>query len=173
MLNLTASPKRAVQIDRLTEALTALSIGQVISYETLSKIAGEPMGSTSYAVRRALSRAEKETGALFGNVRNEGFQRLRAEHAPGVGGKANDHIRRHARKTERRLGSWRPPNDATQSQIAEVAAYRAHMGMVASIATKNIIKSLTKSIEEAAPISPETMAQRLAETMGKSRDKAR
>ena len=153
-------------VDVLVEAFKALSNGETVTYDILSKLCGEQISSQSYVLQRALRKAEEQTGALFENVMGEGYQRLPSAEIPGVGKRANTRIRKHARKTRKRLETVRA-NDLSAADFAAVAAYRSHFGMIEGLARENTVKALEKAADTAAFVEPKQVASRMAALMGR------
>lgn len=160
-----AKPKIKTKVEALTEALKSLSPGETMNYAVLSKLAGEPVTGNSYLLRRALRKAEEQSGALFENVHSIGFQRLPTHEIPGVGKRANTRIRKHARKTRKRLETIRA-NDLSASEFASIAAYRSHFGMIEGIAREQTVKAIENATDTAAFIQPKQVGARMAALMG-------
>lgn len=152
------------KIEALTEALTSLSPGQTISYAILSKLAGEKIGSQSYVLQRALRKAEELTGAIFDNVMGQGYQRLPTHEVPGLGKRANSRIRKHARRTRKRLENIRA-NDLTPKEIASIAAYRSHFGMIEGLARESTVQALEKTIDQQTFVPAKQLAGRMSALM--------
>lgn len=163
MFKQNAKVKKTVEV--LVEAFKALPNGQTVSYEVLSKLCGEPLSSQSYVLQRALRKAEEQSGALFENVMGEGYQRLPSSEIPGVGKRANTRIRKHARRTRKRLETVRA-NDLSAGEFAAVAAYRSHFGMLEGIAREQTVKALEKAADTPAFVEPKQVASRMAALMG-------
>lgn len=155
----------AERVGAIMAALETLSPGETISYARLSEVAGIRITGASYILQRALAKSEKATGAVYANVMGQGYQRLVARDMPGVGKRANDRIRRTARKTRKRFENVRA-NDVTPAERLQLAAYRTHFGMVENIANERSVKSLSKEIGK--PAGVEVIAGRLGELWGKS-----
>jgi hypothetical protein len=145
----TSSAEIAATAETLSDALCALSPGEIATYTQLSKLAGESLSGASYVLRRALKLAEERSGALFENVTGRGYKRLETTAIPAVGKKANGRIRGVARRTRKRFESVRA-NDMNQSDLATVAAYRSHFGMIEGMARENNIKSQARQIAAAS-----------------------
>lgn len=155
--------KIAAQIDAIAAVLCALSPGQTATYARLSKAAGVAVSGGSHIVHRAIKQAERESGAVFDNVRGVGYQRLEANETPIVGQKANGRLRRTARRARQRLEGVRA-NDVTPATIAKLAAYRSHFGMVESMAREANIKAAAK-VAEAEVVSIRDVAEGLAQSI--------
>lgn len=153
-----SSAKIAMKVDALVEALLALSPGQTVSYAHLSKVITEPVNGGSYLLQRALDKAEKDSGAVFDNVWGKGYTRLEGKDLPGVGKKANSRIRRVARKTRKRFERVRT-NDMTPEDLAKLAAYRSHFGMIEGIASERHVAGLAE-VAEAVRVEPSEIAER-------------
>lgn len=152
-------------VEAIVDALSALSPGQTITYAELSRAMGTEVTSQSYVVQRARKKAEQQTGAIFDNVMGQGYQRLPTHEIPGVGKRANAHIRKTARNTRRRLESVRA-NDMSTGEIAAIAAYRSHFGMLESIAKEHTVQVLERSLDAASTYAPvKNIASRMAALM--------
>lgn len=161
------SAKVATKVEAIVEAFAALSHGETITYTQISKACGEKVTSQSYVVQRALKKAEELTGAIFDNVMGTGYQRLPTHEIPGVGKRANSRIRKTARRTRKRLENVRA-NDLTATEIAAVAAYRSHFGMIEGLAKEQTVRALEKAVDIAPSYIPaNTLAGRMANMMKK------
>lgn len=147
-------------IDALVDALMTLSQGQTISYAALSRAAGKPLAGGAYEMRRAIRLAEQNTGAVFDTVRGHGYQRLVTADIPAIAKRANSRIRRHAKSTRIRLDGVRA-NDMTAKEVAVIAAYRSHFGMIEGLARDQTIKAAEAAIT-ATFVAPQTLANRMA-----------
>lgn len=162
-----SSAKVAAKVEALLEALTALSPGQTVTYEALSKALGEKVSSQDYVMQRALKKAERQTGAIFDNVMGQGYQRLHTHEISGLGKRANSRIRKTARRTRKRLENVRA-NDLSAGDIAAIAAYRSHFGMIEGIAKEQTVKALESAIDKAPNFVPaNSLADRMAALMKK------
>lgn len=162
-----SSAKVATKVEAIVEILTALSPGEMVNYAMLSRVAGEKVGSQSYVVQRARKKAEQQTGAIFDNVMGKGYQRLPTSEVPGLGKRANNHIRKTARRTRIRLEGIRA-NDLSPKEVASIAAYRSHFGMIEGLARESTIAALEKAVDVAENYVPaSSLADRMAALMGK------
>lgn len=154
------NPHVTAAVEAISKALMSLSVGDTLPYSIISQLAGEKVNSQSYVMGRALKRAEEATGALFENVHSIGYQRLPSHEIPTVGKKANTRIRRHARKARKRLEGIRA-NDLQPAEVAQVAAYRSHFGMIEGLAKDSSIDALAKSIDTSTYVAANTLADRM------------
>lgn len=161
----TANSAIAERVERISLALMELSPGETITYAKLSKAAGEKINGGSYILQRALAKTEKDTGSVFDNVHGTGYQRLTTSDMPGIGKKANNRIRRVARKTRKRFENVRA-NDLTTSEVATLAAYRSHFGMLEGIAREQSVKALKANVETAQFVDAQSLQERMAALMG-------
>lgn len=127
------NPENAADIEALTACLTAASIGESISYETLSAAIGRNVHSCWWLLTSAREEAEKATGNLFATVRGEGVKRLTADEIPGVGLASMQKIRRTARRTITRLDTVRT-NDLPESDAQKIIAHKSQLGAIALVA---------------------------------------
>lgn len=148
----------AGKVATLRDLLGALSPGETLSYRQMSAALKEKISGGSYILQRALAQAERETGAVFDNVFAVGFKRLAPRDMPGVGKKANNRIRRTARKTRRRFENVRA-NDLSREEICQLAAYRSHFGMLESLARESTVRAIT--VNPDITVSPADIGERL------------
>ena len=160
------SAKIAAKVESLTEALVALSPGQGITYNAMSRVVGERITGSSYIMQRALKQAEQQSGCIFDNVHGKGYQRLATGEIPSIGKKANGRIRRTARKTRKRLEGVRA-NDLTTAEVGTIAAYRSHFGMLENLAKEQTVKAVEKAVNKEPFAPPKQLAARMAEMMKK------
>lgn len=139
------SPQHAIQIDAIVKALTAIPVGQIITYKDLSAIVGKNVQSDDgrFLLIRARRLAEKQTGTLFATVFGQGIKRLPADEAAGVGSDARQRIRRSANRTYARLSDIRY-NDVAPETRARIDAERSLMGAISAIATQANVSNVQR-----------------------------
>lgn len=138
-------PEIAADIQHLTDALAALSIGAAADYAALSAVIGRDVRSGGrYVLTAAMRAAEARTGALFEIVRNVGVKRLPTSEVHGVGQAILGKVRRTARRGLRRLEGVRA-NDLPEADAKRLIAYRSQLGAVALVADARKADTLTAS----------------------------
>lgn len=143
-------PERQLKIEALVEALDALPVDGVLKYAAASKIADEDDADrTKDLLRAAVKRAELQSSARFGNVRNVGIRRLTAEELPGIGSATRSRIGKAARKGFVRLSDIRS-NDVPQTLRSRLDAERSVLGAIASMSRETTVKKIERG-EKTAP----------------------
>jgi hypothetical protein len=78
----------AAIVRKLADVFEACSISGLVRYEELSKALGSPIDRRLYLAYRAMDLANRETGAIFVNVRQSGYQRMQNDEAHALGKRA-------------------------------------------------------------------------------------
>jgi hypothetical protein len=97
------SPENAEIISKLQTTLRELSLGGVLTYSSLSQIAGRDLQKHRHLLESAQEAVERELGCVFATVRNVGVKRLASEDAPSVGLSALRRCRSAAKRGFKRL----------------------------------------------------------------------
>lgn len=87
----------------LLQELVKASIGHIFTYEDLSKIVSRDVTSSSTCLRRAILRAMRDNGIVFGTVNGVGIKRLSDPEIVDQGADVADRVRRMARRSVERL----------------------------------------------------------------------
>lgn len=162
-MSFTPNAEVTAMAERIADALAALPVGKVLSYAALSRIAGRAARSSDYILQRGLRLAEQRTGAIFDNVRGQGYCRLRAAQIPSIGKRSNTRIRNCARKTRKRLEGVR--ENLTAGEVATVAAQRSHFAMLEGLAQEAQVRAASNAIEGAKAFDPSAVAESTAALM--------
>lgn len=150
-------PENAKRIAILADALRALPIGQVASYDALSALIGTP-AQGSHVLTRARERAEKELGCIYEVERRVGVRRMESAAAPEVGLAAIGRIRRAARRTKKRLARLNV-NSLTLSESQRVVGYQAMLGAIATVADGRRAQAVGAVADPLKPIPPQNILQ--------------
>lgn len=128
----STSPENAADIEAMSAALEATSVGSLCTYAALSDAIGRDCRERQWLLRSAIKQAEQNTGGLFATVRGEGIKRLASDELPNVGADALRKTRRTARRAIKRMEGVRA-NDLPQEEAQKMLAYRAQLGAVSMI----------------------------------------
>lgn len=158
-MNFGTSPENEADIQALTEALRALSIGSTLSYASMSATIGRDITARRWLLQRACKEAETETGSLYEAVRGEGIRRLAGEETPSVGLAAIRRVRRAAKRGVQRLSKVRS-NDLEPDVAAKIVAHKSQLGAISLVADGR--KSAT-IVSEAERTGAEVPAGRVLE----------
>lgn len=100
-------PIAKLSIDAQTlygKALKLCEVGQLLTYDQLSKLIGRDVREHAYgALQTARRIAEREDGIAFGTITNVGLKRLNDVEVIGTADKTLAHIRRTASRSGRRV----------------------------------------------------------------------
>lgn len=131
----------------LMQHLSKTTIGQVVTYEELSKIISRPVDGANGSLRTALKRLLRDQGIVFGNVHGTGFKRLDDAEIVAEGGKATDVIRRRAKRSMERQSKA----DFTKLTRDQQGRYTAQVSVMASIAYMTTDKQIERVAKSATP----------------------
>lgn len=158
MLNPT-NPEHAQIIDRLTDMLSAVQIGGVLTYEAASATVGRNVANKHrYLLEAARERAEKNLGCLFECVRTVGIKRLPPSEAPEVGLSSIRRVRKAAKRGARRLTRLNA-NSLNEHEQKRVISYRAMLGAIALIADGNKARTVAAVANPVEPIPPQSILE--------------
>lgn len=115
----------------LAERLAAVPYGGLVTLAELSGVIGRDIRLCRYLVYSAFRLARKETGAVFGAVRGEGYQRLTIEQLPAVGSTARKRIRGTARRASKSINAGLArANDVPNEVLLKANAELSMLGLV-------------------------------------------
>ena len=120
----TTSPEISGEIVALGHALASLPIGGLLTYTKM----GYP---SYYVVRRAIRKAEIDSGSLFATVRGEGVRRLDTTGSINHGSATLRRIRKAAQRGVARLGNIRA--NAEPQEQRRLLALQAQLGAIALV----------------------------------------
>ncbi|OMQ63521.1 hypothetical protein AQ709_13880 [Burkholderia pseudomallei] len=154
------SADSAALVSRLKEA----SVGEVVSYEALSKIVGRDVQSVaSGALHSARHIVQREVRVIFGVIRGVGLKRLSSEEIVDASTKDRHKIRRHAIRSARKLVCVDYDQLTPSKQVkhnAELAAF----GVLQEITTEKAVERISKKVEETKSTLP--IARAAMEALG-------
>ena len=149
----------------IADALSATSIGEILTYERIHAITGRSAPDIRSITHEAMVDCNKENGAVFGNIRNVGYQRLTQEQTPEVGSTARRSIVRKARKATRLLKNYISRTNGLPKEIAsEVNREIALGGLIEFSASGKAMNAVRKlgDVAEAPPSPSEIGAALIA-----------
>ena len=147
-------------IEALAKRLMEVPYGGMIRHEQLAAVIGG-QAPTPYLLRQARAQAQAEIGAVFEPVSGVGLRHLRAEEAVVVGRNALRGARNQVRTGDERVAAMtRRANDLSPEVRREIAAQRAHLGlletlMAPSVTDENAGRSGDQAVRPAEAASAE------------------
>lgn len=148
------NPENTKIVEKLSERLSGLPVGETLAYIEANKIAGcDVQHKKRYLLIRAVDKAERDNGCIFDSVRQVGIKRLIAAEAPEVGLYAIRGVRRKARRGARRLERINS-NSLSDTERKRTIAYSALLGTIAMMADGNKARTVAAVADPAKPIPP-------------------
>ena len=132
----------------IRSVLAEASVGDLVSYETLSKAIGRDVREhASGAMQTALRSILKEDGKVFGNVRREGYKRLADNEIVDTSESSRKRILKESKKAIRRLScvSFDGLDDDKKRQHTAAAA---QFGALAHFGGKTAGKKIEAAVEK-------------------------
>jgi hypothetical protein len=121
-------PTNAERIQRLTDALLACPVGEVITYDSLSRALGSPVLERRYLIMAAMKQANREHGAHFVNVFKVGYKRQPGAMAHVIGETARTKGRRLFKRASTAIThTLAKSNDITNAD--RLKAYREQVAL--------------------------------------------
>jgi hypothetical protein len=139
----------------LADLFAAASVGDIVTYDQMSQAIGRPIAGCRYLALRGMAIANRETGAIYGNIIRAGYRRLPAQDAHMLGAHARGRFRRTAKRTSAAIvaavsNANDMPDDARRRAYAEVNA----MALVRHIAAdKQVAAAAPEAEAKAEPIA--------------------
>jgi hypothetical protein len=153
------NPENAAVIEKLSQRLAELPVGETVIYQHLNKLAGCNLQNGSrHLLQRAIAHSEKELGCIFECVRAVGIKRLNAADAPEIGLAAIRGVRRKAKRGARRLGQINS-NSLSDAERKRTIAYSSLLGTIAMMADGNRARTIAAVVDPAKPIPPKDILQ--------------
>ena len=97
------SNDRTAVVRIMADRLLATQVEGICSHAELQRISGLSKAEYGYLVQTAIKLANDEAGAVYGTVRNVGYQRLPIERAATVGKVTRAKIKRASRRATTRM----------------------------------------------------------------------
>lgn len=142
-----APPPRSRHTEQIVERLAEVAPGSVVTYRALSAAVGFDVVEPRHYLTSALRILAREQKIEFEAQTNVGLRRLMVEDFPKVGRKGLTKIRRHARRTGRRLGNAGAYNDAPELIRLELSAQQATLGAIELFAKTSSVTKIKKAVE--------------------------
>lgn len=131
----------------LMQHLSKTSVGQVLTYDELTRVVSRPVTSTSGSLRTAMKRLLKDTGMVFANVRKVGFKRLDDAEIVSEGGRATTLIRRRAKRAIERQSKANFSKLTREQQ----GRYTAQVSVLAATAFMTTERQVARIAEASRP----------------------
>lgn len=165
MQNTTGLQRRAsafgVEIGLLVNHLAEQSVGGVVSYIQLSKVAGVDVLKNRHVLTSACNTLQREHSKVFGAVRGEGLKLLSADEVSGVGVQT---VRSIGRKARRGIKKVSTVNYADLSDSGKVA-HTVGLSVLNMVQHSTRQKSLNK-IEQHVGSGPLPLSNTLTALLG-------
>jgi len=137
----------SAQTTALIERLRECSIGETITYASLSDSIGEDVQRKRHYLTSAL-KSLLDDGVIFGTVTGKGIKRLEAAELPAIGDKSILHIRRTARRTRKRLAIASRMNDVPNDVRIAINAKSAVLGVIEHVSTRKAVEVAIEKVKE-------------------------
>jgi hypothetical protein len=131
----------------LMQHLSKSSIGQIVTYDEMSRVISRPVSGASTSLRTALKRLLRDSGMVFGVVQGTGFKRLDDAEIVAEGGKATDIIRRRARRAIERQSKA----DFAKLTREQQGRYTAQVSVLAATAFMTTERQVARIAEASKP----------------------
>lgn len=149
----------------LAEKLAGVPIGGQISYSEIKVLTGLGPVAARPVLYAAFKDLNEQSGAIFSNVREVGYQRVTQEQAPEIGRAARQSIGRKARRAAKELSNFSARSNGLPAEIAEkVNREIAISGLIEYAASGRSIKTLQ---DVAASDHPPSLADTGRALLGK------
>lgn len=159
MLPHPTNPEHAAIVGKLSDMLTALPIGGILTWDAATEAVQRDIRTRHrYLLMAARERAEKALGCIFEAVRGEGLKRLSASDSPEIGLSAIRRVRKAAKRGVRRLERINA-NSLSEPEVKRVIGYRAMLGAIAMIADGNKARTVSAVIDPTNPIPPKSILE--------------
>lgn len=135
----------------LLQHMAKATVGQLFSYEELSRIIARPVGGGTAALQTAMRRCLRDHDMVFGNVRGTGIQRLDDKAIVDEGTTSAERMRKSARRSFERLSKA----DFSSLPREYQARFSAHTSVMATIAHMTGAKQIARIEKEIPTGRPE------------------
>lgn len=125
----------------IADRLSTVPHGATIGLGDLSAVIGRDIRQCRHLLYAAYAVVRRETGAIFGSVRNVGYQRLSIDQVPAIGSTARKRVRRTARRASRDINaSLAKANDVSNAVRLKANAELSMLGLVEHMARDSAVK---------------------------------
>lgn len=139
----------------LAAVLAAATVGQIISYDELSKAIGRTVTASKLSTARHI--VQREQRIVFGAVAGVGLKRLSDAEIVDLSDSARDHLRRTTRKTAKKLHcvdyDAMPKDKQTKHNTA-----LSMLGVIGELSTEKSTQRLSQLIESTGTSLPTAKA---------------
>lgn len=155
----------SVETRALADRLLLVSYGGTITKHELSAVIGRDIEGCRHLLYSAFNLVRRESGAVFGVVRNVGYQRLTVEQVPAVGAVARRHIGRTARKARKSIvAALAKANGVDPAVSLRSNSELSALGLIAHLSRDQNTKPTAEM--EKAPLPVAKAAQAFLEHIG-------
>lgn len=166
-----ATPERDLIRQKLVDLLSATPIGQILRYDRIKAVTDLRTEQVRPLIYKAMREVNKAHGAVFLNVREEGYKRAPNGEVHVLGENARRSIRGKSRRTAKALSSAvSKTNDLDREQRNRIHSEIATLGLVelsagrAGMAAASKLVPETLDLRSRPPTATET-AKALLETL--------
>lgn len=117
------------ETNAILAAIRSMSIGQDMSFDSLSRLVGFEVTSTSQAYQSARRAALRDDGIVTDSIRSFGFRRLSGGETVGKSDRHMKSIRRRARFASKELGAAMRQN-LTTAEMIEATKKQGALGVI-------------------------------------------
>lgn len=148
----------------LAEAFKATPIGETIGYSDLSRAIGRDIQACRYLAASAMRAANREAGAIFANVKREGYKRLHPSEAHTIGHTTRRMIRARSARAIRTINTAiSMANDVPDAARLRATAEASALGLIQHIARDSSVP-IPESADKPVPVA--MVARQFLERIG-------
>ena len=137
--------------------LEHVAIGEVVSYATISEAIGRDITKFRNALESARRAVQRDKQMIFDVVRGIGMARLNDSDIVDLSDKARAHVRRHARRTAKKLVCVNYEALSREKQTKHNAAL-SMFGVISELSSPGSVKRLEQRIEQTGSSLPAAKA---------------
>ncbi len=149
MLSKYTTTQIAIQTKALADLLETVSIGDIVTFDDMSKVLGQDVRKIRYVLENARTKILAENGLRFDSVYKIGLKRMNIEDAIGVSDRNIKKIRRTARLASKRvnqqLSRANAVDDATRFALN---ARLSLFGTIETLASQKTVREVEKVSDE-------------------------
>jgi hypothetical protein len=153
-------PEMAIDTRLLLQRLLKAAVGELVSYQELSKEISRDVQREANPCLQSAMRAALRQDMVFSTVRNVGVKRLTDRELAGVGEATRQHISRSARVAMKKMSKVQDFKALTDTEKVRHNTGLAMLGAVAHIASPKQAKALEGRVSNSLAVLPvqETLA---------------
>lgn len=146
--------KHSTDVRYLADLLKATPIDGMISYDAMTKALGFNIINKRYLIPAAMRLASTEVGAIFENIRGQGYHRLRSAEVHQIGLSARRRVRSTTRRASNTIDSTiSKANDMTDADLRKALREMSALDLIRFMATDRVIKAAMPESEKPQPVA--------------------